>query len=228
MGQRQGPWLLLFWADGTGTSLVQVHHSRGQLHQKRRDRSHPEISQAGFLLIPLVERTILKGAVTQNCSPSLNMPCFPLPILPHPDIPVGRRLAHFVEQWEELTHKKLVLSVVQDGFRIPFRSTPPLSSVPISLSQPSSHYYEKRFRNFSRNGQWKGTRSGNSRFLFSAISCPEKEQKVSLVIDLSLLNQYTRKQPFKIETVKLVRQSILVNEWTVSVDLRYLPVSIYP
>ena len=36
--------LLQFWADGTGTPLVQVHHSRGQLHRKRRDRSHPEIS----------------------------------------------------------------------------------------------------------------------------------------------------------------------------------------
>ena len=30
--------------DGTGTPLVQMHHSRGQLHRKRRDRSHPEIS----------------------------------------------------------------------------------------------------------------------------------------------------------------------------------------
>ena len=29
VGQRQGPWLLQFWADGTGTPLVQVHHSRG-------------------------------------------------------------------------------------------------------------------------------------------------------------------------------------------------------
>ena len=35
--QRQGLWLLQFWADGTGTPLVQVHHSRGQLHRKRRD-----------------------------------------------------------------------------------------------------------------------------------------------------------------------------------------------
>ena len=43
-GQRQGPWLLQFWADGSGTPLVQMHHSRGQLHRKRRDRSHPEIS----------------------------------------------------------------------------------------------------------------------------------------------------------------------------------------
>ena len=51
MGQRQGPWLLQFWADGTGTPLVQVNYSRGsELHRKRRDRSHPEISLAGFLL----------------------------------------------------------------------------------------------------------------------------------------------------------------------------------
>ena len=33
-----------FWADGTRTPLVQVHHSRGQLHRKRRYRSHPELS----------------------------------------------------------------------------------------------------------------------------------------------------------------------------------------
>ena len=41
---REGPWLPQFWADGTGTPLVQLHHSRGQLHRKRRDRSHPEIN----------------------------------------------------------------------------------------------------------------------------------------------------------------------------------------
>ena len=48
---------------GTGTPLVQVHHSRGQLHRKRRDRSHPEISNAGFLLTPprrYRNRTILE------------------------------------------------------------------------------------------------------------------------------------------------------------------------
>ena len=42
--KRQGRWLLQFWADGTRTPLVQVHHSRGQLHRKRRNRSHPEKS----------------------------------------------------------------------------------------------------------------------------------------------------------------------------------------
>ena len=34
-------------------------------------------------------------------------------------------------------------------------------------------------------------------------------------------NQYIRKQPYKMETVKLVRQSILVNDWAVSTQLAF-------
>ena len=59
---------------------------------------------------------------------------------------------------------------------------------------------------------------------------PKKNGKLRPVIDLSLLNQYIMKQPFKMETVKLVRQSILVHDWTVSIDLTdaYLHVPIHP
>ena len=48
---------------------------------------------------------------------------------------------------------------------------------------------------------------------------PKKNGKLSPVIDLSLQNLYIRKQPFKMETVKSVRQAILVNDWAVSIDL---------
>ena len=59
---------------------------------------------------------------------------------------------------------------------------------------------------------------------------PKKNGKLHPVIDLSLLNQYIRKQPFKLERVKSVRQSILVNDWPVSIDLTdaYLHVPIHP
>ena len=72
-------------------------------------------------LHPVLGRTFLRGVVTLNCSPPLNMPRlpqssesqpFPLPILPPPDIPVGGRLAHFVEQWRELAHNKWILTIV--------------------------------------------------------------------------------------------------------------------
>ena len=52
---------------------------------------------------------------------------------------------------------------------------------------------------------------------------PKKNGKLRLVIDLSLLNQHIRKQLFKIKTIKSVRQSILVHNWTVSIDDRCLP-----
>ena len=78
-------------------------------------------------------------------------------------------------------------------------------------------------------GSGKGTKSGNSWFLFPVI-VPKNNGKLGAVIDLSLLNQYIMKQPFKMETVKSVRQVILVHDWIVSVDLTdaYLHCSIHP
>ena len=69
----------------------------------------------------VLEWTIQRGVVTRNSSPPLNMPHppqssesqpFQLPVLPRPDIPVGGRLARFMEQWEKLTDNKWVLSIV--------------------------------------------------------------------------------------------------------------------
>ena len=44
VGQWKGAWLFQFWADGTWTSLVLLHHTRGQLHRKGRGGSQPEKS----------------------------------------------------------------------------------------------------------------------------------------------------------------------------------------
>ena len=71
--------------------------------------------------------------------PPLSKPHLPRNIdvqpFPRPDIPVGGRLTHFLEQWEELTDYKWVLSIIQNGFKIPLKSVPPLLVVPIKLRQ---------------------------------------------------------------------------------------------
>ena len=154
---------------------------------------------------------------------------FPLPILPCPDIPIGGRLSHFVEQSGELTNNKWVLSIVRDGFRLPFKSTLPLSSVPISLESvflPTTG--TRDHGSSSETGSGKGTRSGNSRPLFPAISCTKKEQKVT-----PGNRSFAVKSIYKettMETVKSIRQSILVHDWTVSIDWTnaYLHVPIHP
>ena len=73
---------------------------------------------------------------------------------------------------------KWVLSIVRDGFRIPFNSTPPLSTVPISLSQSFSPLLRENGTPPEKDSG-KGIRSGKSRFLFLDISYLEKELKVT-------------------------------------------------
>ena len=58
---------------------------------------------------------------------------------------------------------------------------------------------------------------------------PKKNGKLRLIIDLSLLNRYIKKQSFKMETVKSVRQAMRLNDWAISIDLTnaYLHVPIH-
>ena len=62
-------------------------------------------------------------------------------------------------------------------------------------------------------GSEKGTRSANSQFLFLAISYTQKEQKITSCkrsFYVESIIYYIRKQPFKMETVKSVPQTIQV------------------
>ncbi|KAJ8305842.1 hypothetical protein KUTeg_016387 [Tegillarca granosa] len=41
-----------------------------------------------------------------------------------PEIPVGGRLTHFLENWQEITNDKWVLSLIQKGYKLEFLTTP--------------------------------------------------------------------------------------------------------
>ena len=135
----------------------------------------------------------------------------------------------------EVTNNKWVLSVVLDqdtrnGFRIPFRLTPPLLSVWISLSQSSSPLLQEEIAELLQKRAVERVKGPTLGFYSWLLLVPKKNGKLRPVLDLSIPNQHIRKQPFKMETVKSVRQSILVNDWALSIDLKdaYLHVPIYP
>ena len=124
----------------------------------------------------------------RNSSPPLSKPHlpqnfevqpFPLPALPRPDIPVGRRLAHYVEQWEELTDNKWVLSIIRNGFKIPFKSVPPLSGTDKSESIFLPIIARRNRGASQETGSGKGSEYENSPFLFLAIPNAKKERKVT-------------------------------------------------
>ena len=71
---------------------------------------------------------------------------------------------------------------------------------------------------------------GTPCFYYRIFLVPKMKGKLCPVIDLSLLNRYIKKQPFKMETVKSVRHPIANNDWAVSIDVTdaYLHVPIHP
>ena len=143
---------------------------------------------------------------------------------------MGGRLAHFAEKWEEITDNKWVLSIVQNGFRIPFIKIPPLSSVPIRMSQSSSPFLREEIENLLNKRAVERVQNPETPGFYSRIFLvPKKNGKFRLILDLSLLNCYIEKQAFKMETVKSVRQAMRLNDWAVSIDLTdaYLHVPIH-
>ena len=122
-------------------------------------------------------------------------------------------------------------SIVQNGFKIPFKSVPPLSVVPINRSQSSSPLLQEESAELLKKQAVERVQNlGTPRFYSGLFLVPKKTGKLRPLIDLSLLNQYINKQHFKMETVKSVRQSIIDNNWAVFIDLTdaYLHIPIHP
>ena len=130
-----------------------------------------------------------------------------------------------------MTDNKWVLSNVRNGFKIPFKSVPPLSVVPIILSQSSSPLLREEIAELLKKRAVEKVRNQGTLGFYSRLFLVlKKNGKLRPVIDLSLLNQYINKQHFEMETVKSVRQAIMVNDWAVSIDLTdaYFHVPIHP
>ena len=116
-------------------------------------------------------------------------------------------------------------------FQDTIQQNPSLLSVPIEMSQSSSPLIREEIKTLLKKRAVDRVQNPGTPGFYSLIFLvPKKNGKLCLIIDLSLLNCYIEKQSFKMETVKLVRQSMKLNDWAVSIDLTdvYLHVPIHP
>ena len=107
---------------------------------------------------------------------------------------------------------------------------PSLSSVPIRMSQSSSPFLREEIENLlNKRAVERVQNPGTPGFYSRIFLVPKKNGKLRLIIDLSLLNRYIKKQSFKMETFKSVRQAMRLSDWAVSIDLTdaYLHVPIH-
>ena len=142
----------------------------------------------------------------------------PLP-LPLPNIPVGGRLAHFAQDWAKITDDKWVLSVIRDGYRIPFLERPILSPDPVFFQQPLSQHLEEEVASLLSKGAVEEIIPECPGHYSRIFLVPKKNGKLRLIIDLSALNHFVYTQTFKMETQRKVKDAVQLNDWAFSLDL---------
>ena len=142
----------------------------------------------------------------------------PLP-LPLPNIPVGGRLAHFAQNWAEVTDDKWVLSLVRKGYRILFLERPNLSPNPIFFQQPLSQHLEEEVASLLSKGAVEEIIPECPGYYSRIFLVSKKNGKLRLIIDLSVLNHFVYTQTFKMETQRKVKDAVQLNDWAFSLDL---------
>ena len=150
-------------------------------------------------------------------------------LLPLPNIPVGGRLAHFAQNWARITADKWVLSVIRNGYRIPFLERPILSLDPVFFQQPLSQHLEEEVSSLLSKGAVEEIIPECPGHYSRIFLVPKKNGKLRLIIDLIVLNHFVYTQTFKMETQRKVKDAVQLNDWAFSLDLTdaYLHIPIH-
>ena len=127
-------------------------------------------------------------------------------------------MAHFAQNWAEITDDKWVLSLVRKGYRIPFLERPILSPNPIFFQQPLSQHLEEEVASLLSKGTVEEIIPECPGYYSRIFLIPKKNGKLRLIIDLSVLNHFVYTQTFKMETQRKVKDAVQLNDWAFSLD----------
>ena len=138
-------------------------------------------------------------------------------------------MAHFVQNWAEITDDNWVLSLIRKGYRIPLKERPILSPDPTFFQQPLSLQLEEEVASLLSKGAVEEIIPECPGYYSRIFLVPKKNGKLRLIIDLSVLNHFVYTETFKMETQRKVRNAVQLNDWAFSLDLTdaYLHIPIH-
>ena len=138
-------------------------------------------------------------------------------------------MAHFAQNWAEITDDNWVLSLIRKGYRIPFKERPILSPDPTFFQQPLSPQLEEEVTSLLSKGAVEEIIPECPGYYSRIFLVPKKNGKLRLIIDLSVLNHFVYTQAFKMETQRKVRNTVQLNDLAFSLDLTdaYLHIPIH-
>ena len=141
-------------------------------------------------------------------------------VVTHP--PVGARLQQFWEKWEALGSSPKVVTILREGYTLPFRFRPNLTRSPTVQSkyvnlQRQSHLLEALYQLTNKNAVENQNSLGFYNRLFLV---PKPNNRWRPILDLSTLNTFLNTESFKMETSETIRTSLQVGEWVTSIDFK--------
>ena len=135
--------------------------------------------------------------------------------VPHvvPNPPVGSRLQRFWQVWHSLGANKRVVSILQEGYTLPFKEKPPLTRSLVIISGYANPVKNKHIKDslqalLQKQAVEKVTTPSSLAFYNRLFLVPKPNRKWRPILDLSRLNCYLATSSFKMETPETIRLSL--------------------
>ena len=209
---------------GTFPETVNLHvvlpapSVKGLLQKKNVRPSHSQI-----------EIKSVNSALSVNkCLFAPNAPCVAK------DPPVGGRLQLLWQVWLSLGSNPRVVSILREGYQLPFKERPPLARFPVIVSGSSNPLRNKNLNEALHSlGQKQAIEKVSVQsslgFYNRLFLVPKPNGKWRPILDLSQLNLYLAPATFKMETPETIRLSLQQGEWVTSLDFSnayfHIPIS---
>ena len=139
--------------------------------------------------------------------------------------PVGARLQQFWEKWEALGSSPKVITILREGYTLPFWFRPNLTRSPTVISnyvnpQRQSHLLEALYQLTNKNAVEPVANQNSLGFYNQLFLIPKPNNWWRPILDLSTLNTFLNTESFKMETPETIRTSLQVGEWVTSIDFK--------
>ena len=137
--------------------------------------------------------------------------------------PVGARLQRFWQVWHSVGANTRVVSILQEGYNLPFKEKPPLTRSPVIISGYANPVKSKHIKDslqalLQKQAVEKVTTPSSLAFYNRLFLVPKPNNKWRPILDLSRLNCYLATSSFKMETPETIRLSLQKGEWVTSLD----------
>ena len=136
--------------------------------------------------------------------------------------PAGN-IRRYFKNWEKKTSNSFILNILRCGYKIQFIKPVPNASIKKILSKPSKLKLVpiiNEIQKYVKNSVVSVVEPLESDIVSRIFSVPKPNGNIRLVIDLSNLNNYVNKIPFKIEDQNDIKNMITQGDFLASIDIK--------